>query len=70
MKYGEIIIPSWCTYPDPNFGEMGCYSLVYGIIESKKHCKKCEFFTLTEVDNEKEVVDNQVLIRAYLKLLE
>lgn len=70
MKYGDILIPSWCTYPDANFGEIGCYSLIYGMIESKEHCKECDCFVSTEVDNEKEVIDNQVLICAYLKLLE
>lgn len=69
MKYEDILIPTWCNYPDANFGVIGCYSLIYGIIESKEYCKECDCFNLTEVDNEKEVIDNQIIIRAYLDLL-
>lgn len=69
MKYKDIITPTWCNYPDANHGLVGCWSLVGGLITSKEHCKNCDCFLDNELSNEKEVIDNQIIIRAYLDLL-
>ena len=71
MTYGDILVPTWCGYPDANFGEIGCCSLIYGYIDSKGYCEKCECFLKDDnrVENEKEVINNQITLRAYLDLL-
>ena len=69
MKYKDIVIPSWCTYPDPTMGEMGCWSLISGNVTSKEYCKNCECCS-GEPTNEKEVADNQAMLKAYLLLQE
>jgi len=34
--------PSWCNYPGPLEGRMGCWSLVLRYIKSKADCINCE----------------------------
>jgi len=69
MNYEDVIIPTWCSYVGANLSGIGCWSLIYGYIDSKEYCKDCECFTSVKIDNEKDVVNNQITLRAYLDLL-
>ena len=34
--------PDWCLYPDATSGQMGCQSLIWGMVTGKEYCKSCE----------------------------
>ncbi|HEY9747265.1 MAG TPA: hypothetical protein V6C63_01085 [Allocoleopsis sp.] len=39
-KYAQ---PDWCFYPEALAGNLGCRSLIGGLIDSKEECVGCEF---------------------------
>ena len=70
MTYGDILIPSWCGYPEPTMGELGCFSLISGFVKSQAYCKDCDLFKNIMVSQEEEtrISNNQEIIRAYILL--
>ena len=71
MTYEDISIPEWCDYPDPTLGEKGCWGLISGYVESKAYCIDCDLCNKKDIsaEHEKEISDNQAVLRAYLGLL-
>ena len=70
MNYGDIIIPDWCFYEEPNAPGSGCYSLLSGFVEGFDYCKNCgECNKSAPKENEEQVIENQRVLRSYLKSL-
>lgn len=48
ITWGQIMKaykqPQWCRYPDALEGEMGCWSLIYGMVTGEHYCMKCELY--------------------------
>lgn len=46
--WGEIMEryrqPDWCSYPEALAGIAGCWSLVQGLVRSRKICRDCELY--------------------------
>lgn len=66
MTYEDIIIPNWCSYPHPNNGLLGCWSLVYGLVTGKQYCSDCDHYKAVQEDSEHEkaVQENQRAVHA------
>jgi|WetSurMetagenome_2_1015567.scaffolds.fasta_scaffold02633_9 hypothetical protein len=69
MTYDEILIPEWCNEITPNNGLLGCWSLISGMVKSKKHCKNCEHYFDIGSDklHENAIKKNQLLVRNALR---
>jgi hypothetical protein len=69
VTYGDILVPEWCDYPEPTAGEMGCWSLVDGLVKSKSYCKDCDCFKQlpNNPEHEKAIINNQKMVALAIK---